>query len=80
MREGFRQWLADATGCNIQSGAVKGKEKDSGWPCGTCTIDILSKIGLTPKVEAYHDRDKKNVDRANEVWRAILQIREAKIK
>lgn len=71
-REAFRMFLIAGThGCVIQEGAG-----ELGWPCGTCTIAFLEKLGLDPKDPQYSQHNKK-VDRMNEVWRAILQIREA---
>lgn len=70
-REELREWLVEWTGgCDIQG---------EGYPCGTCFIHLLDRIGLKPSDKGYHDHNKP-VDRSNEVWRAILQIREAKIK
>ena len=64
----FKKFLVDNTGgCTLQDG----------YPCGTCTIDLLHRLGLDPKESAYHEHNKDH-DRINEVWRAILQIREAK--
>ena len=73
-REEFRKWLIEYTGCALQIA-----EDSSHYPCGTCTIALFDSIGLNPKDKAYNDREKDNVDRANEVWRAILQIRDAKL-
>lgn len=66
-KEDLRKWLVKSTaGCNIQGG----------WPCGTCTIDLLTRLGLDPHEPEYSKRNEFP-DRANEVWRAILQIRDA---
>lgn len=62
----LKTWLVKWTKCDIQS---------VGFPCGTCTCNFLGLIGLNPKEEAYTEHNSP-VDRANEVWRAILQIRE----
>lgn len=76
----IRNWLREILvvgtgGCGVQEAA-----DGSGWPCGTCTIDLLTRIGLNAKKPEYRDRNKKDQsDRHNEVWRAILQIRDAKI-
>ena len=73
-REALRKWAVKYSGgCDIQEGETSG-----GWPCGTCFISLLNEVGLTSTNDAYSDRNK-DVDRANEVWRAILQIREAKL-
>lgn len=73
LREGLREYLVDATGgCAIQEGG-DGK----GWPCGTCVIDVLKRMGLDTAVVEYHEHNDP-VDRVNEVWRAILQIRDTK--
>lgn len=66
-RDGLRRWLVESTGCAIQH---------TGWPCGTCTLDLLSRIGLTANHPHYASRNPGH-DRRNEVWRAIIQIREA---
>ena len=58
----FREWLVHfSAGCQIQSG----------WPCGTCIIALLTDMGVVE--DGQHN---KPVDKVNEVWRAILQIRE----
>ena len=73
-REELRKWLVKWTGgCNIQTG-IDGKS----YPCGTCTTYLLGKIGLTSRKKIYKEHNKP-VDRINEVWRAILQIRDAKL-
>ena len=69
-KEGLRVFLVDATGCNIQG---PGK----GWPCGTCFMGLLDRLGLSPNAAEYHERNDPP-DRHNEVWRAILQTRGAK--
>jgi hypothetical protein len=51
-------------GCTVQNG----------WPCGTCAIALFEDLGLNPKAKEYKEHNKP-VDRTNEVWRAILQIR-----
>lgn len=59
--EELRLWLVKHTGCSIQY---------NGWPCGTCCCDFLAQLGV--KEQGTHN---KPIDRVNEVWRAILQIR-----
>ena len=72
-REDLRIWLIKYTNCAIQ-------ESNSGdYPCGTCVIYLLKQIGLNSSNKEYK-RHNKPIDRANEVWRAILQIRDSKIK
>lgn len=71
-REELRQWAVKWTGCGIQEGR-DGKP----YPCGTCFCALLGCIGLNPRKKEYHEHNKP-VDRTNEVWRAILQIRDAK--
>jgi len=71
-REDLRKWLVKYTGCDIQ------ESKSGNYPCGTCMIDLLKKIGLNPKKKEYNEHNKP-IDRTNEVWRAILQIRDSKI-
>lgn len=67
-REKLRQWLVKYTnGCDVQSG----------WPCGTCAIDLLKDLGLDSNKPEYNEHNDE-IDRCNEVWRAILQIRDAK--
>lgn len=74
LREGLRQYLVDAThGCAIQE-ATDG----SGWPCGTCIMDVLNILGLDDTRPEYHECNPDR-DRHNEVWRAILQIRDAEL-
>ena len=60
-REAFRHFLVHATYCDAQEG----------WPCGTCTIHLLEELGVHN--DLHHNEP---VDRVNEVWRAIMQIRE----
>ena len=64
-RESLRLWLVKYTGCAIQEGA-NGKL----YPCGTCVIDLLKRLGV--KEDKQHN---KPIDRLNEMWRGILQIR-----
>jgi hypothetical protein len=59
--EELRQWLVKWTKCSVQNG---------GWPCGTCACYLISRLGA--KETGQHN---KPIDRVNEVWRAILQIR-----
>ena len=74
-RESFRRWLVKYTKCSIQEGA-DGK----GYPCGTCTMSLLTGLGLDSHSKEYQEHNKDEVrDRHNEVWRAILQIRDAKL-
>ena len=69
-REALRKWAVKYTeGCDTQSG---------GWSCGTCLIDLLSRIGLDDTKPEYKEANEGH-DRHNEGWRAILQIREAKL-
>lgn len=71
-REELRQWLINNSDCECQEGI-------HGWtyPCGTCLFALLKNIGLNPNNKMYKEHNKE-VDRLNEVWRAILQIRDAK--
>jgi len=78
-RDELREVLVKYTHCEAQGGMVNGENKDFGWPCGTCFIDFLKRIGLKSKDKAYKEHND-HVDRANEVWRAILQIKDYKIK
>lgn len=71
-REELRQWTIKYS-CNIQT------SKSGLWPCGTCFIHLLNQIGLRAGKEEYNDKNEDH-DRHNEVWRAILQIRDAEIK
>lgn len=71
-REELRQWLVrNCGGCNIQEG-----KDQKGWPCGTCVMDLLNRIGLDSSKPEYSEVNEEH-DRHNEVWRAILQIRDA---
>lgn len=73
-RENFRRWLVDSCGgCDVQE-ATDG----TGWPCGTCVIDLLNRMGLDSSKPEYSEKNEEP-DRHNEVWRAILQIRDAEI-
>jgi hypothetical protein len=68
--EALRLALIQATGgCALQAGA-DGKP----WPCGTCVCDLLGRIMDEDAPEYAEHNDP--VDRINEVWRAILQIRD----
>jgi sulfate adenylyltransferase subunit 1 (EFTu-like GTPase family) len=68
--EDLRRALIKATnGCNIQEGA-DGKE----WPCGTCVCDLLGRV--MPETAPEYSQHNTPIDRVNEVWRAILQIRD----
>ncbi len=66
--EWLRNWLVDWTGCEIQH---IDEETDTGWPCGTCVCQLLADLGVD---EADAERYEP-IDRANEVWRAIDQIK-----
>ena len=72
-RESLRRWVVKYTGCKIQEGRDR-----KGWPCGTCFCSLLGEIGLNNNKEEYKEHNEV-VDRVNEVWRAILQIRDAEI-
>jgi hypothetical protein len=67
--EALRTALVGATGCAIQEGA-----NGSGWPCGTCTCEVLAQL-LSDTAPEYTQRNDP-VNRINEVWRAILQMRD----
>lgn len=71
IRENFRQFLVSATNCGVQVGADNRE-----WPCGTCVFGLLNELGLDCASAEYQERNSEH-DRHNEVWRAILQIREA---
>jgi len=78
-REEFRRWLVRWTKCAIQGGVNANGVYDhdgGGWPCGTCTMALLNMLGLGKDIVALEEHNKP-ADRFNEVWRAILQIREA---
>jgi hypothetical protein len=51
-------------GCSIQNG----------YPCGTCLTNIFSDL-LTVDAPEYNEHNDP-VDRVNEIWRGILQMRE----
>lgn len=75
--EKIREFLIELTnGCSIQGGLVKGKMENFGWPCGTCTTYALSEL-IDNKDPMTHEHNEP-IDRINEIWRGILQIREAK--
>jgi hypothetical protein len=68
--EELRLALVNGTnGCGLQEGA-DGKA----WPCGTCTCALLG--SLMPTTAPEYLRHNEPIDRVNEVWRAILQIRD----
>lgn len=72
-KKSFRNWLVKYTNCKIQEG------KDGmTYPCGTCAIALFDSMGLNEKGKEYKVHNKP-IDRSKEVWRAILQIRDAKI-
>lgn len=60
-RTELKNWLNKWTLCTVQDG----------WPCATCTFSVLKQLGL--KEDGEHNNP---IDRFNEVWRGILQIRE----
>lgn len=63
VREGLQKWAVESTaGCDLQDG----------WPCGTCMCELLANLGVKENGERNNP-----VDRVNEMWRGILQIREA---
>jgi len=64
-RDDFREFLVKHTGCSVQGG----------YPCGTCFMDLLNKLGLDEDAEEYKQHND-DYARHNEVWRAVLQIRE----
>lgn len=72
-REELRKWAVKWTKCGIQEG-IDRKE----CPCGTCFCALLENIGLNPRKKEYKEHNVK-VDRINEVWRALLQIRDTEL-
>ncbi len=69
-REALRQSLIAATGgCAMQEAA-----EGALWPCGTCTCALLAML-LSKEVPEYQEHNTPP-DRINEVWRAILQLRD----
>ena len=74
LHKSFRNLVVDiAGGCKIQQG------KDGmTYPCGTCFCSGLSQLGLDEKHTDYKEHNEP-VDRINEVWRAVLQIRDTKV-
>lgn len=71
-REDLRKWLVKYTKCDIQEGI------GGAWPCGTCVVGLLRDMGLNPHKADYKESNEPK-DRINEVWRAILQIRDTKL-
>lgn len=68
--ENIRTNLVEATsGCAIQQSACGEK-----WPCGTCVCAVLGE--MLARDAAEHSQHNDPVDRINEVWRAILQMRD----
>ena len=73
-KRAFCRFLVEHSGCSTQDG------KDGmSYPCGTCVIALFDAMGLKQKDAQYEDHNEE-LDRANEVWRAILQIRDYKVK
>jgi hypothetical protein len=71
-REDLRVLLIEhCGGCGIQEGG-DGKM----WPCGTCLCSVLGGV-LDVNAPEYQQRNEP-VDRINEIWRAVLQMRDAK--
>lgn len=71
-REDLRALLVDYSGgCAIQEGA-----DGSQWPCGTCMCALFTSV-MDHEDPQYQQRNDP-VDRVNEIWRAVLQIRDAK--
>jgi hypothetical protein len=67
----FRELLVThCGGCAIQE-AKDGTE----WPCGTCVTALFGSV-LDVNSKEY-DEHNEDVDRVNEIWRAILQMRDA---
>ena len=61
--------LVKHTGCRVQE-AKDGQLR----PCGTCTCDLLGSL-MDEEAPEYKEHND-DFDRVNEVWRAILQIRD----
>lgn len=72
-REEFRAFLVEMTGCTIHAGR-DGKV----WPCGTCAQHLFSAMGLDQTDPQYIESNEL-VTRHNEIWRGIIQIRNAKL-
>ena len=71
-REELRKWMVEYTDCDLQTGS------GGAWPCETCTATLLKSIGLALTDPQYSEHNDE-VYHFNEVWRAILQIRDAKL-
>lgn len=69
-KRAFRDFLVEYTSCTVQEG-----EDGMSYPCGTCTIALFDGMGLKANKPAFSEHNEPH-DRANEVWRAILQIRD----
>ena len=63
-REDLRRWFVKYTECRFPDG----------WPCGSCVCALLANLGLDASADEYTEHNEP-IDRINEVWRAILQIR-----
>lgn len=72
-KRALAEFLVEHTGCDIQEGA-----DGLDYPCGTCVMDLLDRLGLDDSKPEYYERNKESGNRHNEVWRAILQIRDAR--
>lgn len=67
LKEQTRRWaIAVSGGCDVQESA-DGKL----WPCGTCFTYGIAALGAN--ANGQHNNPP---DRTNEVWRAILEIRD----
>ena len=67
----LRELLIKHTGgCAIQE-----DKRGNLWPCGTCVCALLGSV-LDEGAPEYAEHNEP-VDRINEVWRAILQMRDA---
>lgn len=68
-RTELKEWLIKNTaGCTLHDG----------WPCGTCTCHLFAQLGLNHDTPEYSEHNEP-LDRINEIWRAIIEIRNAKL-
>jgi len=75
IREKIRELAIEISGgCVLQEGEGDGKP----YPCGTCFCAGLGQL-IDEESEAYKDHNQE-VDRINEVWRFLLQLRDEKYK
>tara|TARA_Y100001951_G_C11151265_1_gene189350 strand:+ start:215 stop:469 length:255 start_codon:yes stop_codon:yes gene_type:complete len=72
IREDFRKLFIKHSGCDIQES--RGEDNEKEWPCGTCLNSIFGML-IDEEAEEY-EKHNEPVDRINELWRFVLQMRD----